>query len=150
MRIAFWTLTAAVSLNGFLVAADLTGSWKLDLRKSKLQNEEKGITATVELVGPNTLRIITDVLPKAGPSRHSEAVMSYDGKPHPAPDAPGAIDVYEHPDPLTWKTTQTRDGKVVAEIVQKLSKDGRTRTAYFKTIKPDGQTVEELRYYDRQ
>jgi hypothetical protein len=148
MRILLWTLAAALSFSTLLIAADQTGTWKMNLRKSKVSSDVQSMTATVELVGPNTYRIVTETFPKEGPSRHNEVAVTYDGKPHQLKS--GAIDVLTHPDPLTWKTVQTRDGKVGTELVITLSGDGKTRIYRSKIFKPDGQTVEELRYYERQ
>ena len=123
MRILLWTHAVALSFNTLLVASDQAGTWKMDLRKSKVSSDVKGITATVELVGSSTYRTVTETFPKEGPSRRDEGTVTFDGKPHQLKS--GAIDVYTHPDPLTWKTVQTRDGKVGVELEITLSQDGK-------------------------
>ena len=68
---------------GTMVAADFTGTWKLNPEKSKLGNRDitQG-TLTTRQTGPDTYTSTLDFVTRSGEKRHQESVRVCDGKEH--------------------------------------------------------------------
>jgi hypothetical protein len=62
------------------MAADFAGTWKLNLEKSKLQNNDLASeTMNISKTGPNSYTTAADTVSKSCEQRHTEVVSS-DGK----------------------------------------------------------------------
>ncbi len=84
MRLTLLVL-ATLSLGITLAAADFTGTWKLNLEKSKLQTNNNIASETMKIsqTGPNTNTTI-DTVTKSGEKLRQDFSRIYDGKEHPA------------------------------------------------------------------
>jgi hypothetical protein len=127
------TVLATLALGTTLVAADFTGTWKLNSEKSKIRgNNFASSTMTISQTGPNTYVHIVDNVTKSGESEHQEFTRIYDGKEHPRTGVglrqEGATEIAEQINPTTLKITQKKDGTVLAEITSMLSTDGNVIT----------------------
>jgi hypothetical protein len=124
---------AIFSLGVTLAGADFTGTWKLNLEKSKLPSTDSRSSQimTITQTGTNTYKIAVDTLTKSGEQRHEEYNRIYDGKEHPATGsgaARGLTEICEQIDPSTQKVTGKINGKVVGQLTSIVSSDGRTLT----------------------
>jgi hypothetical protein len=144
------TILATLSLGTTLVAADFTGTWKLNLEKSKIHgNNFASSTMTISQIGPNTYAHIVDNVTKSGGREHQEFRRVYDGKEHPRTGVglrqEGATEIAEQINATTLKVTQKKDGTVLAEITSTLSPDGKVIT----NRRTNGKT-EEVFVFERQ
>jgi hypothetical protein len=150
MRITYAVL-ATLSLSLTLMAADFTGTWKLNLEKSKVpqNNDLAGATMTISQAGPNSYTTIIDTISKSGDQRHTEYYRIDDGKEHPAKGvgfkAEGVMEISQLVNASTRKITQKRDGKVTGEITSTLSPDGKVMTNHRTFGK-----VEDVLVFERQ
>jgi hypothetical protein len=132
MMLAARTILGTLSLAVTVAAAGFTGTWKLDLAKSKPRNDLASETMKIEQTGPNAYRTTVDNVLKSGQKAHQEINRIYDGKEHPATGTgfkqEGATEICEQLDASTRKVTQKRDGKVTSEFTSTVSSDGKVMT----------------------
>ena len=132
MRIPFAVFTI-FSFCVTVAAADFTGTWKLNLEKSKLPESDSRSSQlmTITSTGTNAYKIAIDTVTKSGENRHEEYNRIYDAKEHPATGAgspPGLTEICEQTDPSTLKVTGKINGKVIGHFTSIISSDGRTLT----------------------
>jgi hypothetical protein len=116
-----------------VAAADFTGTWKLNVEKSKLppSDTRSSQTMTITQTGTNAYKIAVDTLTKSGENRHEEYNRIYDGQEHPATgkgSPPGLTEICEQIDPSTQRVTGKINGKVVGHFTSIISADGKTLT----------------------
>ena len=128
-----------------VTGADFTGTWKLNLAKSKLRNDLASETMKIEQTGPNTYRTTVDIVLKSGQKEHQEINRICDGEEHPSTGVgfkqEGAAEICEQMS-SSRKVTQKRDGKAVSEFTSTVSGDGKVMTNVWKG--------DETRVFDRQ
>src|SRR5579859_5970693 len=86
-RLTVFALLAlfALTLSAVTVmASDFTGTWKLNLAKSKPSNDLATQTMKIEQTGPNSYRTTIDGFLNSGKKEHQEVNRICDGKEHPA------------------------------------------------------------------
>ncbi len=128
---------------GTMAAADFTGTWKLDVAKSKLGNRDiaQG-TLTTRQTGPDTYISTLDYLTRAGAKRHEESVRVCDGKEHATPhvDPAKVSTVMCQVGPgSTRKIVEKENDKVIVEMNSTVSADGKVMTNVWKY--EDGDVV---------
>ncbi len=131
-------------------ASDFTGTWKLNLDKSKLRADMIAAeTMTIQQTGPNTYRNTFDATLKSGKRVHSVRDRVYDGKEHPVQSEGAGSDESEMckfaPDG-SRVITQKKGGKPNGEIKSTVSSDGHTLTNVHTL--PDGG--QETLVFDKQ
>jgi hypothetical protein len=141
---------ATLSLGTTLVAADFTGTWKLNLEKSKIQgNYFASSTMTISQTGPNTYTHTIDNVTKSGEREQQKFTRIYDGKEHRRTGVglrqEGAAEIAEKINATTLKITQKKDGTVLAEITSTLSPDGNVITN-----RRTSGNIEEVFIFNRQ
>jgi hypothetical protein len=155
MRIASlagWVTLTALSL----LAAEITGTWKLDTAKSKLAPIRTITSETMKIVetAPKVYRTIFDETTKTGESQHIEIIRYQDGKEHPVEGVnvpPGYVEITEDsPDGSARNVIRMKDGNVVSEINAKVSPDGKTMTVHQKGIDTKGKAFDETLVFERQ
>jgi hypothetical protein len=136
-------LLPVLLIAGTMVAADFTGTWKLNPEKSKLGNRDIAqATLTTRQTGPDTYTSTLDFVTRAGAKRHEESVRVCDGKEHATP----------HVDPSKFSTVMCQVGpgstrkvvekendKVIVEMTSTVSADGKVLTNVWKY--EDGDVV---------
>ncbi len=131
MRKTPWILTVFFFATTAL-AADFTGTWKLNLQKSKNTGPKVASqTMKIEPTGPNSFRTTIDVTLNSGEQRHQERNRTYDGKEHPAQGVgvpPNQSETCAINNQGERTITIKQDGKVLTEIKSSVSADGRTLT----------------------
>ena len=154
MRLTLAVL-ATFSLGATLAAADFTGTWKLNMEKSKLStdNPRASETMTISQTGPNTYTTAFDIVTKSGENRHQEVKRIYDGKEHPVEGvnvkAEGISEVCEQINISTRKITRKRDGKVTGMLTSTVAPDRKTMTNT-QTMTNTRTGTKEVLVYDRQ
>lgn len=144
------TALATVVFSFTVVASDFTGTWKLNVAKSKLRgNDIASETETITQTGPNTYTTTVDLATTSGVKRHLEISRVNDGKEHPATGVgfkrEGRTEISQQITPSIRKITSKKDGKIIGEIISTLSPDGKVMTNH-RTI----GTTEEVRVFERQ
>ncbi len=139
----FRKLFPILLIAGTTVAADFTGTWKLNPEKSKLGTRDivQG-TLTTRQTGPDTYTSTLDYVTRSGEKRHQESVRVCDGKEHATP----------HVDPSKVSTVMCQVGpgstrhivekendKIIVEMNSTESADGKVMTNVWKY--EDGQVV---------
>lgn len=131
------------------MADGFSGTWKLDLQKSKLRNANiSGATLTIEQTGPTSYRTTLEVTLTSGEKQHVAFNRICDGIERKVDTADsGSFDDSEMCEFVAGgrKITMKKDGKVVATISSTLSTDGQTLI----NRRSDAQG-EELHIYDRE
>ena len=128
---------------GTMVAADFTGTWKLNPEKSKVGNRDisQG-TVTIRQTGPDTYTSTLDFVTRSGEKRHQESVRVCDGKEHATPhvDPSKVSTVMCQVEPgSTRKIVEKENDKVVVEMTSTVSADGKVLTNVWKY--EDGDVV---------
>jgi hypothetical protein len=142
---SFW---AALLLGGTAMAADFTGTWKLNLEKSSDTSKVAYDTIKLEQTGPNAYRTTHDTMLKSGTKSHHEMNRVYDGQERPVPGdglSPQGTEICEITAAGDRKITFKENGKVVQVLTSSVSKDGKTLTNTFATDKGPYVSV-----YDKQ
>jgi hypothetical protein len=142
MRIAasFW---AAFLLAGTALAADFTGTWSANLKKSTGDiGNIASYKVEIKEIGPNTYRTTLDVVEKSGEKIHQEVDRTYDGKERHVP-ANGKLSEGTQICELTSgggrKIKYKSQGKITRVLSSSVSEDGKTLTNRETTDK--GETV---------
>jgi hypothetical protein len=155
MRIASlagWVILTALSL----LAAEITGTWKLDTAKSKLAPIRTITSETMRIVetAPKVYRTIFDETTETGESQHIEIIRYQDGKEHPVEGVnvpPGYVEITSgSPDGSTRNVVRKKDGKVVGDLNVKISPDGKTMTVHQKGVTTKGEAYDEILVFERQ
>lgn len=136
------SLLVALFLGGIAVAADFTGTWKLNLEKSPGTNENiASETMKLEQTGTNAYRTTIDIMQKSGNKTHYEINRVYDGQERAVPEdgLPHGTEICEITEAGVRKITMKVNGKVVEVITATISADGKTMTHTVTTDK--GQHV---------
>jgi hypothetical protein len=142
---SFW---AALLLGGTAMAADFTGTWKLNLEKSSDISKVAYDTIKLEQTGPNAYRTTHDTMLKSGTKTHHEMNRVYDGQERPVPGdglSPQGTETCEITAVGDRKITFKENGKVVEVLTSSVSKDGKTLTNTVTTDKGPYVSV-----YDKQ
>jgi hypothetical protein len=137
---SFW---AALLLGGTAMAADFTGTWKLNLEKSPGTNPNiASETMKLEQTGPNAYRTTIDIVQKSGNKTHHEINRVYDGQEHQVSMDGSPLkgtEICEITEAGVRKITMKENRKVVEVIMGTISADGNTMTHTVSTDK--GQNV---------
>jgi hypothetical protein len=149
MRTTIAASLTAVLLCGTALAADFTGTWKLNPDKSQVQHSDiVSETLKIEQTGPQTYRSIVDIVTKSGQKRHLDTIRVYDGQEHQLPGvdgAAGASEICSLTPPSTRKIIHKEKGAIVLTIDSSVSTDGKTMT----NIRTDAGGKDVL-VFDRQ
>jgi len=121
------------------------GTWKLSLEKSKYQSPAPiSYTYKYETGDNGTLKVtVASVDANGSPNTH-QRVETYDGKPRPVVNDPGAEAVsVKRVDDHTIQGINWKKGKPVTSFTRTLSQDGKTMT-----VTVDGTTAQGKHYHD--
>jgi hypothetical protein len=148
LHLAFAVLLVPIALWG---ADRQAGVWKLNLEKSKypsdvpvpksetlnIQEQENGIKYTVTREGE--------------PSFHFEYSARYDGKDYPVTGSPEFDTVVlKRINDSTIEDSRKKDGKLVWTLRAVVSKDGKTRTLYWKGKNAKGEPRTAVFVFDKE
>lgn len=149
MRIAPIIL-GTISLTVSLMAGDITGTWNLNVKKSKLHNPVQSYLMKIDMTAPKTYRCVFDIVSAAGEKRHQEVIRIGDDMEHPVEGVnipPGRTEIVSHD--LT-KVVQKRAGKVFGEIDVQFSADGKMHTVTQTGTDASGKPYKDLLVFERQ
>lgn len=126
---------------GAAQVADLSGSWKLNVEKSKWGKRPKLVSAIVQIEHREPVIKFTGIVVDAQQeSRHFAFEGRIDGKEYPGVTAYGdGIVVMRRVDSRTIASEyRSRDGRARQSIRTSVSRDGKTLTRRLRAAGPDG------------
>jgi hypothetical protein len=133
------------------MAADLTGTWKLDLKKSKMRSADvTAETMKIEKIGTDSYRTAIELTYSSGKTVHAARDRVCDGKERAVSGADSAAsgnetETCEIMPAGGRKIIQKRDGKVIVTIRSTVSANGETMSN--TRSDPNG---EDVMVFDRQ
>lgn len=130
------------------------GTWKLNLAKSKYVPADlapKSQTVKQEAMGGG-FKATVDGVDAQGKTTHAENMTMFDGKSSEVKGAPDAntTRVYRRIDARTYEYVQSVAGKVTTTSRTVVAADGKSRTVTTTGKNAQGQTVNNVVFYDRQ
>ncbi|HET9387413.1 MAG TPA: hypothetical protein VFO67_19915 [Gemmatimonadales bacterium] len=131
------------------------GTWKLNLAKSKYDPANlapKSQAFKQEAVPGGGMKSTVDGVDAQGKPAHTEVTTMFDGKSSEVKGAPDAntTRVYRRIDARTYEYVQSVGGKLTTTVRSVVAADGKTRTVTTTGRNAQGQTVNNVAFYDRQ
>jgi hypothetical protein len=149
----------ALTATAVMAADNFSGTWKLNVAKSKYSPDPapKGSTTRLEATADG-LKIVADGMNWEGKKTHTEYTAKFDGKDYPdkvlldgTTDPNGADMVSARRiDDFTFETTTKLKGKTLAVTKNVISQDGKTRTQTVTGMNAQGKPVSNTIVYERQ
>ena len=151
--VGVFTLAVALVFSLPAAAADdpFTGTWKLNLAKSKLQPPlPKSQTVTIQVSG-NAIRVREEVVAEDGQTMVVTVDAKFDGKDYPINGSPVADQVaYQRVSARTIKGTAKKAGKIVVREMATVSRDGKTLTGSYSGTDAEGKKISGTAVFDKQ
>lgn len=135
------------------VAADdaFMGTWKLNEAKSKIAAGAAKNTMVVYAADGENVKITVDGVDGKGAPAHNEWTGKFDGKDYAVTGDPTAdMRSYKKDGDHKLELWNKKGGKVTAEGVVELSKDGKTRTVTIHATDEKGMKMTSTAVYDKQ
>ena len=131
------------------------GTWKLNLAKSKYEPANlapKSQTIKQEAIAGGGFKSTVELVDAQGKTLHQEFTSMFDGKPSEVKGAPDANTsrVYKRIDNRTYEYVQTVGGKPTTTVRSVVAADGKSRTVTTTGKNAQGQTVNNVAFFDRQ
>ena len=159
LSIVVWSVTSLSGQTKTLPTDHLTGTWKINLAKSKyspadLAPKSGQTRITVTTAG---IKLSTDGVNAQGQSTHTEYTAKLDGKDYPwkgtvdgKPSTNQDAVSWKQIDEWTYEITNKLKGKVTTVIHIAIEHDGRTRTSTATGTNAQGQVVNNTIVYEKQ
>jgi len=128
------------------------GAWKLNVAKSKFSRgpPPQSNTLKVEASGQGE-KVTTEGINAEGGRTATQYTANYDGKDYPLTGSQIANTVsLKRIDARTTERTDKKDGKVVMTLTRVVSQDGKTMTVTAKGTNAQGQTVNNVAFWEKQ
>jgi len=144
-------LCTVVLLAGLAGADPFSGTWVLNLAKSKLPPPlPKSQTSYIE-ADSNGIRIREVIINDNGEAMSITADAKFDGKDYPITGSPFVDTIaYQRVDSHTLKGTAKKAGKVVTTEEATVSADGRILTGTYSGIDLNGRQVTGVAVFEKQ
>ncbi len=151
-KLAFTALIVLFSMS--LRAADdpFVGLWKVNVAKSKYESPPPQFnTFQYEPAGNGWLKVTNTTVDSKGNRNVHDRIETYDGKPHPVVNDPGAEEVLvKRIDPHTIQGSNWKQGKIVTRFTRVVSTDGKTHTTTVDGVNAQGKQYHDVRVFERQ
>jgi hypothetical protein len=139
-----------MSLGLFAAESPFSGTWKLNLAKSKLPPPAPTSETIVVDADDNGLKLTDDITDDKGQSMKVSYEAKFDGKDYPVTGDPAADSVsFQRLNANTLKSTVKKDGKVSYTDTTVVSKDGKVSTVDF-TDYSQAKPAKGSAVYDKQ
>jgi len=158
--ISVGVLAVLALLSVTVIGADmLTGSWKLNVAKSKY-SPGPGLQSNMVRFDAvdGGVKLVANGVDAQGRKTHNEYTAKFDGKDNPTkptldgkpnPNAADAV-AYKKIDDFTYEVTTKLKGKALTVARHVISKDGKTRTVTTTGTNPQGQKVNDVTVFEKQ
>jgi len=154
------SLIAVLVFSHMTFAADmLSGTWKLNLAKSKYSpaNLAPKSGTTTWAVAPDGVKTVTDGVDSQGRKTHSDYTAKFDGQDTAwkgtidgslSPDQDAVA--WKKIDDYTYELTNKLKGQMLTIQRTVISKDGKSRTNTITGKNAQGVTVNNTQFYEKQ
>jgi hypothetical protein len=140
----------AMSLSLFAAESPFSGTWKLNLAKSKMTPPMPKSDIAVVDADENGLKLNQHVITDKGESLKISYEAKFDGKDYPVTGDPSSDLVsYQRVNANTLKGKTKKDGKAAADATIVVSKDGKITTVQY-TDYSQAKPVKSTFVYDKQ
>ena len=130
------------------------GTWELNLAKSTFSPgpPPKKQTLTFQAAGPQWIALLqgTEASGKPINPDMNNLAINFDGKDHPTANADYDTTAWKRIDANTYQAIRKKAGKIVLTSTNVVSKDGKTMTITTKGVNAVGQSIHNVRVYDKQ
>jgi hypothetical protein len=139
-----------MSLSLFAADSPFSGTWKLNLAKSKMTPPVPKSDVAVVDADENGLKLNQDIVTDKGESLKISYEAKFDGKDYPVTGDPSSDLVsYQRVNANTLKGKTKKDGKAAADATIVVSKDGKITTVQY-TDYSQAKPVKSTFVYDKQ
>lgn len=140
----------AMSISLFAAESPFSGTWKLNLAKSKMTPPVPKSDIAVVDADENGLKLSQDVVTDKGESLKISYEAKFDGKDYPVTGDPSADSVsYKRVNANTLKGQTKKGGKVAIDATIVVSKDGKITTVNY-TDHSQAKPAKGTGVYDKQ
>jgi hypothetical protein len=153
MRKTLAMLFLAATLCGTAIAADpVTGSWKLDVAKSKFNPGPAPTSATrVYSESSDGVTLVGTTVTADGRQATLHVTYKADGKTYPVTDNPDADSITATSvNDRTWNFTLKKAGKITYTVHRVVSPDGKTLSVHNKGTHAGGAPFDDTLIFERQ
>jgi hypothetical protein len=130
------------------------GTWELNLAKSTFSPgpPPKKQTLTFRAAGPQWMALLQGIDASGKPINPdmNNLAINFDGRDHPTSNENYDTTAWKHIDKNTYQVIRKKAGKIVLTSTNVLSMDGKTMTITTKGVNADGQSINNVRVYDKQ
>jgi len=132
-------------------SSPLIGTWKQNIAKSKYTTgtAPESVTLKYEAAGAG-VKVTVDSVGATGTVSHWEYTANEDGKDNPVTGSDNTVVAVTRVDANTTKSVYKTNGKVTGTSTFVMSGDGKMMTVTSTSTSATGQTVDTVRFYDRQ
>ena len=140
----------AMSVGLFAAESPFSGTWKLNLAKSKMTPPVPKSDVAVVDADENGLKLNEDVVTDKGESLKISYEAKFDGKAYPVTGDPSSDSVsYQRVNANTLKSQTKKGGRVAADATIVVSKDGKITTVNY-TDNSQGKPAKGKAVYEKQ
>jgi hypothetical protein len=130
------------------------GTWELNLAKSTFSPgpPPKRQTLTFQAAGPHWMALLQGIDASGKPINPdmNNLAINFDGRDHPTATENYDTTAWKRISANRYEAIRKKAGKIVLTSINVVSKDGKTMTITTKGVNADGQTVNNVRVYDKQ
>jgi len=130
------------------------GTWELNLAKSTFSPDPppRRQTLTFRKAGPQWTALLqgVDALGKPINPDLDNLAITFDGKDHPTANVDYDTTAWKRSSGNKYEVIRKKAGKIVLTSTNEISSDGKTMTITTKGVKANGQSVFNVRVYDKQ
>ena len=157
-----WTLPVVLALGLVPLQASVAsaqgelrvGTWELNLAKSTFSPgpAPRRQTLTFRAAGPQWTALLQGVDASGKPINPdmNNLAITFDGKDHPTANVDYDTTAWKRSSANKYEVIRKKAGKIVLTSTNEISSDGKTMTITTKGVSANGQSVDNLRVYDRQ
>jgi len=157
-KLAFAVVLSLVVGCATLLAADVqTGTWKLNVAKSRYNGATPPQSSTVTITpdGKDGVKVMVNTVNAQGGKLNVEYAAQYDGKQYPRTESgagavAGQTVSLKRIDDHTAERTAYLKGKKLTTEKWEISRDGKTRTVSQTGVTADGKPVDQVQVFDKQ
>jgi hypothetical protein len=156
-----WAIPVVLTLF-FAIAVSVTaapdeprvGTWELNLAKSTFSPgpAPKKQTLTFQAAGPHWTALLQGIDASGKPINPdlNNLAINFDGKDHPTANVDYDTTTWKRVSANQYEAIRKRAGKVVLTSTNVVSKDGKTMTITTKGVNAAGQSISNVRVYDKR
>jgi hypothetical protein len=130
------------------------GTWELNLAKSTFSPgpAPRSQTLTFHASGPQWVALLQGIDASGRPINPdmNNLAITFDGRDHPTKTENYDTTAWKRTNATTYEVIRKKAGKIVLTSTNVVSNDGRTMTITTKGVNADGQSVNNVRVYDKK